>query len=174
MKKKIQKPFSIEEWKNGAKVETRDGRAVRILTTDIRGGEKPILAAEYDEVSKEDYLHRYTNDGSFYAYCEGQSKLDLVIVKEVEESYLDRIKRSAEAMVKIAELMESDPKYGGAISDEEWKGSVYKFCIYRAEGEARCERICWSYHFLAFHTAEQRDLFLEENERLVKDYLMID
>lgn len=29
-------------------------------------------------------------------------------------------------------------------------------------------------HFLSFHTQEQRDLFLKENEDLVKDYLMID
>lgn len=28
--------------------------------------------------------------------------------------------------------------------------------------------------FLAFHTAEQRKLFFSENERLVKDYLMLD
>ena len=27
--------------------------------------------------------------------------------------------------------------------------------------------------FLAFHTPEQRDLFLTENEDLVKDYLML-
>lgn len=30
------------------------------------------------------------------------------------------------------------------------------------------------YHFLAFHTREQRDNFLKYNEQLVKDYLMID
>lgn len=36
MKKKIQKPFSIEAWKNGAKVETRSGREVRILCTDVK------------------------------------------------------------------------------------------------------------------------------------------
>lgn len=31
-----------------------------------------------------------------------------------------------------------------------------------------------TYTFLAFHTEEQRDLFLKENKDLVKDYLMID
>lgn len=31
-----------------------------------------------------------------------------------------------------------------------------------------------NYHFLAFHTAEQRDDFLKYNRQLVKDYLMID
>ena len=30
------------------------------------------------------------------------------------------------------------------------------------------------YYFLAFHTPKQRDLFLKENEDLVRDYLMID
>lgn len=31
-----------------------------------------------------------------------------------------------------------------------------------------------NYEFLAFHTAEQRDEFLKNNEQLVKDYLMIE
>ena len=32
----------------------------------------------------------------------------------------------------------------------------------------------YSYKFLAFHTKEQAELFLQENEDLVKDYYMID
>lgn len=31
MKKKIQKPFNVEEAKNGARVERRDGKPVRII-----------------------------------------------------------------------------------------------------------------------------------------------
>ena len=31
-----------------------------------------------------------------------------------------------------------------------------------------------TYCFLAFHTEEQRELFLEENEDLVRDYLMLE
>lgn len=30
------------------------------------------------------------------------------------------------------------------------------------------------YEFLAFHTEEQRNVFLKNNEQLVKDYLMIE
>lgn len=30
------------------------------------------------------------------------------------------------------------------------------------------------YKFIAFHTEEQRDEFLKNNEQLVKDYLMIE
>ena len=41
-------------------------------------------------------------------------------------------------------------------------------------GKPTKERGLKEWNFLAFHTAEQRDLFLEENEDLVKDYLMID
>ena len=49
MKRKVQKPFSLkkEEWKNETKLETRDGKAARILATDIRGP-RPI-AAEIEE-----------------------------------------------------------------------------------------------------------------------------
>lgn len=42
---KIQKPFSIEAWKNGAKVETIDGKDVRILCTDLKSEHYPIVAA---------------------------------------------------------------------------------------------------------------------------------
>ena len=53
MKRKVQKPFSLkkEEWKNEAKLETRDGKAARILATDIRGP-RPIAAALYYEEDK--------------------------------------------------------------------------------------------------------------------------
>ena len=44
MKKKIQKPFDLEAYKRGAKVETRSGNPVRILCTEMKGQKNPIVA----------------------------------------------------------------------------------------------------------------------------------
>ena len=66
MKRKVQKPFSLkkEEWKNEAKLETRDGKTARILATDIKGP-RPIAAALYYEEDNEELVYYYTEDGFF-------------------------------------------------------------------------------------------------------------
>lgn len=67
------------------------------------------------------------------------------------------------------------PHYGGEITNDEWKdSSIRKYIIFRKMSYVgRCEAYSNS-EFLAFHTAEQRDEFLKNNEQLVKDYLMIE
>lgn len=63
----------------------------------------------------------------------------------------------------------------GKITNDEWKdSSIRKYIIFRKMSYVgRCEAYS-NYEFLAFHTAEQRDEFLKNNEQLVKDYLMIE
>lgn len=80
--------------------------------------------------------------------------------------------KSALAMAQISQLI---PYYGGKITNDEWKdSSIRKYIIFRKMGYVgRCEAYS-NYEFLAFHTAEQRDEFLKNNEQLVKDYLMIE
>lgn len=80
--------------------------------------------------------------------------------------------KSARAAAMISQLM---PYYGGAITDEEWKDCcMRKFAITRnGYGAYFIERACW-FHFLAFRTEKQRSDFYKHNEKLVKDYLMID
>lgn len=80
--------------------------------------------------------------------------------------------KSALAMAQISQLM---PYYGGEIIDEEWKdGALRKFVIIR-EGARISSSWCTNvYRLPAFHTEEQRDEFLKNNEQLVKDYLMIE
>ena len=81
--------------------------------------------------------------------------------------------RSALAMAQISQIMANDPRFGGIVTDEEWNKGTEKQVIYRRSNQIRVD-IAFRYHnFLAFHTKEQRDLFLEENKDLVKDYLMI-
>lgn len=79
--------------------------------------------------------------------------------------------KSALAMAQISQLM---PYYGGEITNEEWSdGDMKKYVIMRNSSEVKCVVCYLNYDFLAFHTKEQRDAFLKNNEQLVKDYLMI-
>ena len=83
--------------------------------------------------------------------------------------------RSARAMSMISQIMENDMRFGGPVTDEEWrKSNIDKYCIYKVKGEITFDIYSTTYHFLAFHTAMQETLFMKENEDLVKDYLMIE
>ena len=80
--------------------------------------------------------------------------------------------KSALAMAQISQLMRY---FGGAITDEEWSNSgTIKYVIVKMEGKLDCAASFGEYIFLAFHTKSQRENFLKYNERLVKDYLMLD
>ena len=82
--------------------------------------------------------------------------------------------KSALAMARISQIMANDERFGGIITDKEWKNdSIGKYCIDRQRNEINKEFCYICFSFLAFHTAEQRDLFLRENEDLIKDYLML-
>ena len=79
--------------------------------------------------------------------------------------------KSALAMAQISLLM---PYYGGRITDEEWGKDSSKYIIYRNKNEIIYSNVSIIYHLLAFHTKEQRDEFLKNNEQLVKEYFMLD
>lgn len=82
MKKKIQKPFDVEAAKNGAKVETRDGRSVRIICYD-RKFSCPIIALILGD--KDETCFPYNLDGSLGLYSRTVAdSMDLVIIEEVE------------------------------------------------------------------------------------------
>lgn len=82
--------------------------------------------------------------------------------------------KSALAMARISQIIANDKRFGGVITDEEWKyGNSRKYVICRENNSIATNSWCSDYYFLAFHTAEQRDLFLAENEDLVSDYLML-
>lgn len=67
----------------------------------------------------------------------------------------------------------------GLLQIRNGKECTIKYTIIRSDNNITDNNISGTinrhiHDFLAFHTPEQRDLFLEENEDLVKDYLIID
>ena len=79
---------------------------------------------------------------------------------------------SARAAAMISQLM---PYYGGAITYEEWEDRcVEKYIIRRAANSLDFNLAYEGYHYLAFHTQDQRNEFYENNNQLIKDYLMIE
>ena len=99
-----------------------------------------------------------------------------VLVRDVV-SCPDVIKRKLEAAYRIAVLIELG--YGGMITNEEWRESTQKHTIdcvstLRYAPEKLVTGVSLhSRHLIAFHTAEQRDEFLKNNEQLCRDYFMI-
>lgn len=205
MKKEIIKPFNLEAYKKGAKVKTRDGHEVRIICTDAKNKNYPIIAL-IKLYSNDEVVAYYTLEGINKGYINDN---DLVIVEEVEfwsdkENYISGFYRnvhsgisrvndipnneyhynvfatkkqakSAIAMARISQIMANDIKnFGGMITDEEWKNDEWKYVIYRNGCSINITSIMNDYYFLAFHTAEQRNLFLEKYRDLVKDYLCLD
>ena len=62
MKKKIQKPFDVEAAKRGAKVETRDGRPVRIVCYDRKSNYPIIALVNYGD---EELTSAYSIEGKY-------------------------------------------------------------------------------------------------------------
>lgn len=79
--------------------------------------------------------------------------------------------KSALAMAQISQLI----PYYGKITNDEWNdNSIKKYVIYKSYNHVNVDVVFTKYELLAFHTQEQRDEFLKNNEQLVKDYLMIE
>lgn len=97
--------------------------------------------------------------------------------KNVKDNYnifaTEKQAKSALAIARISQIMANDERFGGVVTDKEWINNSIKYALERSLKNILKCICCGTYTFLAFHTQEQRDLFLEENEDLVKDYLML-
>ena len=80
--------------------------------------------------------------------------------------------KAALAMARISQIMANDERFGGAITDEEWDTSSWHVILRRHNELMVSTR--YAYEYLAFHTSEQAELFLSENEDLIKMYYMLD
>jgi hypothetical protein len=130
---------------------------------------KPITKSWRDDYSKS--ISGYVIDINSIIYkrnnvTNGSSNYNLFASKKQAKSAL--------AMAQISQIMANDERFGGIITDEEWKlNTITKYTIGRGDGEISKGYHSFLYSFLAFHTYEQRELFLKENEDLVRDYLML-
>ena len=78
-------------------------------------------------------------------------------------------------MAMISQIMANDVKnFGGIVTDAEWENNEYKYVICRVGNNIKKIDVIHDYRFLAFHTAAQRNLFLEKYYDLVKEYVMFD
>lgn len=148
MKKKIQKPFDL------------------VIVEEIEGPER--WAENQKAVGKGWYVDEDSEIGwDYHAYLNNKDNYRFFATEKQAMSAL--------AMARISQLMKHDVRYGGVVTDEEWRADyLLKYCIKRANDTIMYDTYSHSYQFLAFHTEKQRDLFLKENERLIKDYFMID
>lgn len=82
------KPFNLEEYlKNPSrKVVTRDGRNVRIICTDKRGTDFPIVALVECEDKEETC---YYNKKGYWNSCGAVSKIDLFFAPEKHEGWIN-------------------------------------------------------------------------------------
>lgn len=82
--------------------------------------------------------------------------------------------QAAAAAALISQIMANDERFGGTFTDEEWASeSVTKYVICRERGRLRYVQELVTFVLLAFHTAAQRELFLQENRDLVMQYFML-
>lgn len=82
--------------------------------------------------------------------------------------------KSALAMARISQIMTNDKRFGGIVTDEEWCNNVPSYYVILKVRNILVITTSYRYEYLGFHTMEQANLFLEENENLVKDYYMLD
>ena len=102
------KQFNLEEYlKNPSKkIVTRDGRDVRIICTDKRGTNFPIVAL-IECKDKEETCY-YTKKG-YWNSCEVVSKIDLFFAPEKHEGWANMYKNPDE----------TNPYVGGLYNSEE-------------------------------------------------------
>lgn len=130
---------------------------------------KPVIKRFRDGYKE---VHGYKLDNS----CSCITSIDgIVTANDHTVFYSYKQAKSAKAMAIISQIMANDERFGGPITDEEWSNSrVQKYCIVRLGNKPIFHAFEGTYNFLAFHTPRQRDLFLKENEDLVRTYLMLD
>lgn len=157
-----------EEWKFNARISYDSGGKYVIifnLAGEITGIVKTGVDIDLFKGRKINDLHQNLNNDSF----------QIKILREKKPTYTEKVGLSAQAMVKIAEILETNKRFGGIITDEEWKNAqVYKYCIEVCDGKLDFVCRLHEYHLLAFHTKEQSDFFFKKHEDLVKQYLMLD
>ena len=111
------KQFNLEEYLKdpNKKVVTRDGRDVRIICTDRRGGYHPILAL-CTMSNESENLYSYLPNGRMYLSADADSCMDLFFAPEKKEGW-----------VNLYNLSEG-PYLGSVYSSKEVAEAMSKKC----------------------------------------------
>lgn len=81
--------------------------------------------------------------------------------------------KSARAAALISQILLHDKRFGGPVTREEWMDKELIKHIVVMMGNVVTNRTAFSeFTFLAFHTEEQRALFVRENKDLIRDFFM--
>ena len=160
----------IGNFDNGAKED--------IITFDVNSGDITGVMSGCNKVSVIDFIRSKINEFKDLLTLDNDSFI-IKIRKEVKITYKERVKLSSEAMLKITDIMETDKRFGGIVTEEDWKNDkTFKHCI-ECHVDPCSRKLdiyseLYKYHFLAFHTGKQCELFLKEHGDLVRQYLMLD
>ena len=84
------KEFNLTEYlKNPSqKVVTRDGRAVRIICTDLKQ-DFPIVALIYDEEKQKENIECFFENGKYLFFDADDSPLDLFLIPTKKEGWIN-------------------------------------------------------------------------------------
>ena len=78
-------------------------------------------------------------------------------------------------MAQLSQIMANDERFGGPITDKEWNNpNIFKYVIGRQKDLLFFDYSRTTWCFFAFRTEEQRELFYQENEDLIRQYYMLD
>lgn len=119
----------------------------------------------------EDLLESKINPGGYFIF-DGELKHNSSIAHSsamLHSTEKGALREKASAI--ISQLM---PHYGGAIRYDEWNDkTLIKYVINRFGSSIKIGVTTHNHNILAFRTKELRDEFLENNDKLVKEYLML-
>lgn len=85
-----------------------------------------------------------------------------------------RTRKQAESSLAMAMISQLLPEYCKPFSDEEWgDAKIEKYCIIREKNLLFIKKCNLQYHFLAFRTLFQAEIFLSHNRNLVEVFFMM-
>ena len=102
------KQFNLKEYlTTSAKVVTRDGRNVRIICTDRKGTDFPIVGLVTIRDFKTEDIIAYTKDGE---YLKGASNYDLFFAPEKHEGWINLYKHKDDKLISTSNPYDSEEK----------------------------------------------------------------
>jgi len=81
----------------------------------------------------------------------------------------------ARALKELLQAIELCPRYGGRVTDKEWRDDSYKYVIVRnyfPKDGLKIVKVANTALPLSFHTREQAEAFMKDFESTIKRYYM--